>query len=113
MFSWIESHNNINPEVYKQALIKLGFTNGKFLDVGCNAGYYSFAALELGNEVVGIDTDPDAIDEANKTRNSLIGQHDRIHFYQKNIFEFCNDDEFDFIFCNNSIQYILTHKNLA
>lgn len=81
----------INLPVLTEAL---GSLEGKsVLDVGCQAGWYSFQAAEAGAEVLGIDLRSDAIDKANAIREHHGVTNPR--FLQGNIEDATVDGNFD------------------
>jgi len=42
--------------------------SGKILDIGCNNGYFSILAAQMGFDVLGLDTDPKMIESAKKAQ---------------------------------------------
>jgi 2-polyprenyl-3-methyl-5-hydroxy-6-metoxy-1,4-benzoquinol methylase len=62
------------------ALMLPDLTGKRFLDLGCNHGFFCFAALERGAaSVVGVDRDPESIAAAT-ARASALGVSDRATF---------------------------------
>jgi tRNA (mo5U34)-methyltransferase len=56
------------------------------LDIGCNAGYYSFELARRGAEVVGIDIDPHYLGQARWARR-LLGLERRVRFERRGVYE--------------------------
>ena len=75
----------------------------KILDIGCNTGFFSFCAAELGHNVHGIDIDKKCIEQAIKVGN------EKIRFIQANILTFLKkipDNYFDYTF------YLSVHHHI-
>ncbi len=91
----------------KLAAIQLPPLSGKrFLDLGCNAGFYCGKALEYGaTRVLGIDIDPKVIQLA---RNS----HPGAEFSDKGWDRF-PDETFDIIICLSAIHYAADFYSFA
>jgi tRNA (mo5U34)-methyltransferase len=67
------------------------------LDVGCNAGFYSFALAGRGAEVVGIDTDRRYLRQAEWARD-LLGE-ERVRFRPASVFDVDElEGQFDIVF---------------
>ena len=69
----------------------------RVLDVGCNAGFYSFEAARRGAEVVGIDVDPHYLEQARwaSGRYDLAGS---VEFRRMGVYELAGSDEtFDLV----------------
>lgn len=86
-------------------LTKSDFENKTVLDLGCNTGYYSLKAKELGAaSVTAIDLAKDWLDSAiffSKLKNLVID------FKLSNIEKLeWNNENYDIIFCNSVIYYI-------
>jgi tRNA (mo5U34)-methyltransferase len=62
------------------------------LDIGCNAGYYSFELAQRGARVVGIDADPHYLRQAEWAVREL-GLQDRIEFREMQIYDLAGEDE--------------------
>jgi 2-polyprenyl-3-methyl-5-hydroxy-6-metoxy-1,4-benzoquinol methylase len=104
MSEWIKRMYKKGNKFFDSHLKSLDFKGGNFLDVGCNAGYYSFAALRLKNNVVGIDTGQECIDYANNKRKKYSKKkQENIEFFCGKLSDFEPDTKFDYIFCNNLV----------
>jgi tRNA (mo5U34)-methyltransferase len=58
----------------------------RVLDIGCNAGFYSFELAKLGADVCGIDVDPHYLRQAHWACDRL-GLSERIKFRQMQVYE--------------------------
>jgi tRNA (mo5U34)-methyltransferase len=86
-FKWRE----IEPYVPKN------LAGWRVLDVGCNAGYYSFELARRKAEVVGIDVDPRYIDQARWAAREL-GLENHVQFRQMEVYEIARSKEmFDLV----------------
>jgi tRNA (mo5U34)-methyltransferase len=56
------------------------------LDIGCNAGFYSFELARRGAQVVAIDTGERYLNQASWAADKL-GLHGRVHFEQMNVYD--------------------------
>src|SRR3954451_15664288 len=56
------------------------------LDIGCNAGFYSFELARRGAEVVGIDADPRYLRQAEWARRHL-DEAGRVHFERRTVYD--------------------------
>lgn len=84
----------------------------KVLDIGCNAGYYSFALAERGAEVVGIDHDEHYLDQARWAAPHL-DPHGRTTFRNMGVYDLADvDDSFDLVLFLG-VLYHLRHPLLA
>lgn len=89
--------------IFLDPMVMSGALNGKrVLDLGCNAGYWSLAALEGGARIVkGVDTDRKRIDQA----QFVLTQHgisaDRYELLHSDVYGYLSstDDEFDIVLC--------------
>jgi tRNA (mo5U34)-methyltransferase len=82
------------------------------LDIGCNAGFYSFQLAQRGAEVVGIDADEHYLEQARWAR-SLYGLDDRVELRQQTVYDLARSDEsFDLILFMG-VLYHLRHPLLA
>jgi len=75
----------INPRQMEPTLSRLfdggGLAGRSFLDVGCNAGGYSFLAHEMGaSHAVGFDARPHWIDQARFVRSMLDIDEEQVRF---------------------------------
>jgi tRNA (mo5U34)-methyltransferase len=67
------------------------------LDIGCNAGYYSFELARRGARVTGIDVDPHYLRQAEWAAKEL-GLQDDIEFRQMQVYDLAATDEsFDLV----------------
>ena len=56
------------------------------LDIGCNAGFYSFELAKRGANVLGIDLDPHYLKQA-KWASKVLGLDDKIKFKQMQVYD--------------------------
>jgi tRNA (mo5U34)-methyltransferase len=75
-FKWQEIKNKIPKNLE-------GWTA---LDIGCNAGFYSFELAKRGAEVLGIDLDPHYLKQARWAAKQL-GFDDRVKFRQMQVYD--------------------------
>jgi tRNA (mo5U34)-methyltransferase len=69
----------------------------RVLDVGCNAGFYSFELAKRGANVVGIDVDPHYLAQA-RWAAQVFGVEDRVEFRQMEVYEIARSHEcFDLV----------------
>ena len=69
----------------------------RVLDIGCNAGFYSFELAQRGADVVAIDVDPHYLDQARWAARRL-GLDDRIIFRRMQVYDLARMDEtFDLV----------------
>ena len=69
----------------------------RVLDVGCNAGFYSFELAKRGANVVGIDVSPQYLAQARWAAREF-GLADRVEFRQMEVYEIARSSErFDLI----------------
>lgn len=64
----------------------------RVLDVGCNAGFYSFELAKRGARVTGIDMDPRYLKQARWGAERLALQ-ERVDLKRMHVYELCRDDE--------------------
>ena len=91
-------------------------TGWRVLDIGCNAGYYSFALAERGANVIGVDVDPRYLAQARWASSRLQLDNPPV-FRQLSVYELYGDDEisggsFDLIWFMG-VAYHLRHPLLA
>ena len=67
-------------------------TGWRALDIGCNAGYYSFALARRGAQVVGIDSDPHYLAQAEWAAEQY-GLSDQVTFRHEQIYDMAREDE--------------------
>jgi tRNA (mo5U34)-methyltransferase len=69
----------------------------RVLDVGCNAGFYSFELAKRGASVVGIDTDPRYLAQA-RWALGQFGLEQQIEFRQMEVYEIARSaEQFDLV----------------
>ncbi len=69
----------------------------RVLDIGCNAGFYSFELAQRGAEVVGIDVDVHYLRQAHWACEKL-GLEDRVTFRQMQVYELARSaDTYDLV----------------
>jgi SAM-dependent methyltransferase len=85
-----------------------GSLRGKrILDLGCNAGYWSLAAIEAGADfVLGVDGRQMHIDQANLVFEVKDVDHSRYRFELGNIFTHEFDQDFDAVLCVGLMYHI-------
>lgn len=69
----------------------------RVLDVGCNAGFYSFELARRGASVLGIDVDPHYLAQARWAAQQL-GMTSKVEFRQMQVYDLARSDErFDLV----------------
>lgn len=82
------------------------------LDIGCNAGFYSFELARRGAQVTAIDVDPHYLAQARWAARQF-GLEDRVSFQQMQIYEIVDlPGQFDWIWLMG-VLYHLRHPLLA
>lgn len=72
----------------------------RVLDLGCNAGFWSLAAIEAGADfVLGVDGREDCVEQANLVFEAKGVQDTRYRFEQGNVFERELEESFDVVLC--------------
>jgi tRNA (mo5U34)-methyltransferase len=67
------------------------------LDIGCNAGFYSFALAQRGARVLGIDHDEHYLQQARWARE-VLGLEDRVELRQLGVYDLARvEEEFDLV----------------
>lgn len=67
------------------------------LDIGCNAGFYTFELAKRGAYVTGIDLDPHYLRQA-EWASEVYGLQDQVEFRQQQVYDLAKSDEkFDMI----------------
>ncbi|MGK7391609.1 MAG: TIGR04290 family methyltransferase [Candidatus Cyclobacteriaceae bacterium M2_1C_046] len=66
-------------------------TGWKILDIGCNAGYYTFELAKRGAKVTGIDLDTHYLAQA-KWLAGELGLEDKVNFRQLQVYDLMNED---------------------
>ena len=84
----------------------------RVLDVGCNAGFYSFELARRGAEVTAIDVDPHYLRQARWAAEKL-GLADRVAFRRMAVHELARDDETYDLVWFMGVLYHLRHPLLA
>jgi tRNA (mo5U34)-methyltransferase len=82
------------------------------LDIGCNAGFYSFELARRGAEVVGIDLDEHYLRQARWARERL-GLDGRVEFRQQAVYDLARSDERYDLILFMGVLYHLRHPLLA
>lgn len=67
-------------------------TGWKVLDIGCNAGYYSFRVAKWGAEVTGIDLDERYLKQA-RWAAEVYGVEDRVRFEKMQVYDLAHSEE--------------------
>jgi tRNA (mo5U34)-methyltransferase len=62
------------------------------LDIGCNAGFYSFELAQRGAQVVGIDVDEHYLEQARWARG-VFDLEDRVEFRRMQVYDLAEQDE--------------------
>jgi tRNA (mo5U34)-methyltransferase len=69
----------------------------RVLDIGCNAGFYSFELAKRGATVTGIDHDPHYLAQAQWARTTM-GMEDQVEFKQMQVYDLAHiEDQFDLV----------------
>ena len=69
----------------------------RILDIGCNAGFYSFELAKRGAQVVGIDLDPHYLEQA-RWAAKIYNLEDQVEFRQMQVYDLCKIHEgFDMV----------------
>jgi tRNA (mo5U34)-methyltransferase len=72
-------------------------SNWRVLDIGCNAGFYSFALARRGARVTAIDLDPHYLTQATWAAKRF-GLQDRVEFRQMQVYDLAHEtEEFDLV----------------
>lgn len=102
MFKWRE----IAPQVPQD------LSGWRVLDIGCNAGFYSFQLAERGAAVTAIDVDPHYLRQA-RWAAAALGCGERIEFRRMQIYDLAREtDEYDLVWFMG-VLYHLRHPLLA
>lgn len=84
----------------------------KVLDIGCNAGFYSFELAKRGGQVIGIDSEQRYIDQARWAAHQY-GLEERVSFRQMQVYDLAHIHEpFDLVFFMDVV-YHLRYPTLA
>ena len=89
-----------------------GLTGCRALDIGCNAGFYSFELARRGADVTAIDIEPRYLEQA-RWAARRFGLEARVSFRQASVYELAGARErFDLV-CFLGVLYHLRHPLLA
>lgn len=77
-------------DVLKNA-VPQDLTGWKILDIGCNAGFYTFELAKRGAEVTGIDLDMHYLNQASWIAE-ILGLEDHVNFRQMQIYDLVQED---------------------
>ena len=92
--------------------IAADLTGCRALDIGCNAGFYSFELARRGAEVTAIDIEPRYLEQA-RWAARRFGLEARLRFRQASVYELAGAGErFDLV-CFLGVLYHLRHPLLA
>lgn len=82
------------------------------LDIGCNAGFYSFELARRGAEVVAIDPDPHYLRQARWAADQM-GVEDQVHFEEAGVYDlYASGSRYDIVLFMG-VLYHLRHPLLA
>ncbi len=86
-FKWLQIEGHIPADL----------SGWRVLDVGCNAGFYSFELARRGASVVAIDHDPRYLAQA-KWAAGVFGLRDRIEFRRQGVYDLARSpEEYDLV----------------
>jgi tRNA (mo5U34)-methyltransferase len=68
----------------------------RVLDIGCNAGYYSFRLARWGAEVTGIDIDERYLRQA-RWAAEVYGLEDLVRFEKRQVYDLIDDEPYDMV----------------
>ena len=87
-------------------------TGWKVLDIGCNAGFYTFELAKRGADVLGIDLDPHYLRQAQWAAKKF-GLEDKVEFKQMQVYDLTKlQEDFDLIWFMG-VLYHLRYPMLA
>src|ERR671916_1036538 len=87
-------------------------TGWRALDIGCNAGFYTFELARRGAQVVGADLDEHYLRQA-RWAKGLFGIDGQVEFRQLHVYDLARTDEtWDIVLCMGLL-YHLRHPLLA
>jgi tRNA (mo5U34)-methyltransferase len=87
-------------------------SGARALDIGCNAGFYSFELARRGADVVGIDADEHYLEQARWAR-TIFGLDDRVELRRQTVYDLVRSEEsFDLVLFMG-VLYHLRHPLLA
>jgi tRNA (mo5U34)-methyltransferase len=87
-------------------------TGWRALDIGCNAGFYSFELARRGADVTGVDLDEHYLRQARWAARRL-GLDERVQFRRRGVYELAHDDERYDLVLFMGVLYHLRHPLLA
>jgi len=87
-------------------------TGCRALDIGCNAGFYSFELARRGAEVTAIDIEPRYLEQA-AWAACRFGLQDRVTFRQASVYDLAGASESYDLVCFLGVLYHLRHPLLA
>lgn len=86
-FKWIQLKNHVPDDL----------SGWRVLDIGCNAGFYSFELAKRGAEVLGIDLDPHYLKQA-RWAAKVYGLEKQVDFRQMQVYDLWKTEEkFDLV----------------
>jgi SAM-dependent methyltransferase len=94
---------------FKRLLDLLGgsLQGRRVLDLGCNSGFFSLAAIEAGAEfVLGVELDPDFVEQARLVFELKGIEQQRYRFEQGDLFARTFEREFDVVLCLGVIDHV-------
>ncbi|MEX2615503.1 MAG: TIGR04290 family methyltransferase [Alphaproteobacteria bacterium] len=83
----------------------------RVLDIGCNAGFYTFALAKMGASVVGIDDDPHYLRQAEWARNHIGAE--RVRFRRQQVYDLARTTEHFDVVVFMGVFYHLRYPLLA
>ena len=75
-----------------QAAVPADLSGWSALDIGCNAGFYSFELARRGAQVLGVDHDEHYLRQA-RWAAPLYGLQDQTSFERKQVYDLAHDDQ--------------------
>ncbi len=96
--------------ISKRVAVPFGWTSlasrprGRFMDVGCGAGLAVAFARQLGWDAMGLEIDPTAVREAQRTGLNIVqGTYEQLTQYER---------QFDCIMCSHVLEHVHEPRNL-
>jgi len=84
------------------------------LDAGCGNGAFSLAAYELGNQVAGINLDPDQVRRCREYGQYVGADKGRLHFRVFNIYDLRTlNKTFDQIICFETLEHLIRDNEVV
>jgi len=93
-------------------LLPQDLTGWQVLDIGCNAGFYSFQLARRGAEVTAIDINPHYLRQA-QWAGEQFGVLDRIHFRQMQVYDLAREEQSYDLILFMGVLYHLRYPLLA